>query len=213
MSRKVSFFQELGMVLVSINYRLTSPDNSVQHPDHVEDVAAAMAWVRQHAREFGGDPAKVALLGHSAGAHLVALLVTNARFLEAEGLATADVRCVGSYDTEYSVADIVARNPSYEAVFTSDPEVWRDASPSEHVRPGLPAFQLACRGTAARVSQCRNFAEALRAAGNQVDVIDASTLTHQEVNEVLGDPNDQVMTPRVRAHLEACFSNPSGSSE
>jgi arylformamidase len=201
---KIPFFNGLGAVLVSIDYRLSAADNSVRHPDHVEDVAAAFAWVREHAAELGGAPDRVALLGHSAGAHLVALVATNPRFLAAHGLTAGDVRCVGSYDSEYTVSEIIARDERYEDVFTADPEAWTDASPSAQVRAGLPPFQLACRGTSGRVAQCEAFAEQLRAAGGEAQAIDASSLEHEEVNAVIGEPSDVVMTPRVREFLVRC---------
>lgn len=205
MRDKIPFFHDLGAVAVSINYRLTRKNNSVQHPDHVEDVAAAVAWVREHAVELGGDPDRIALLGHSAGAHLTALVVTNGRFLAAHGLSAVDVACVGSYDSEYTVSEIVARDPIYASVFTDDPSVWEDASPSAHVRAGSPPFQLACRGSNGRVAQCEAFAGSLRAAGGQASVIDASSLSHEEVNSAIGRASDKIMTPKVREFLAQCF--------
>jgi acetyl esterase/lipase len=204
MEHKIPFFNGLGAVLVSVNYRLTVAGNGVQHPDHVEDVAAALTWVREHAVELGGAPNRLALLGHSAGAHLVALAVTNPRFLASRGLTAADVACVGSYDSEYTVSEIVARDAQYEAVFTADPKVWADASPSAHVRPGLPPIQLACRGSKSRVAQCEAFGAALSAAGNSATRIDASSLSHEEVNSEIGRPGDAVMTPAVAEFLRSC---------
>lgn len=58
---------EAGFVWVSINYRL-APAN--RWPACLEDTRAAVAWVRAHAAEFGGDPARLAIMGHSAGGHL-----------------------------------------------------------------------------------------------------------------------------------------------
>lgn len=205
MANKVSFITGLGAVLVSINYRLTQTGNGVQHPDHVTDVAAAFAWVRSHAVELGGDPARVILLGHSAGAHLVALAATNERFLAAQGLTPAAVRCVGSYDTEYTASEIVARDSVYSTVFTNDPAVWADASPSAHVKPTPPPFQLACRGSAGRIAQCQALAASLRQAGGTVTTIDADSLSHEEVNDRIGAAGDTVMTPPVRQFLVDCF--------
>jgi acetyl esterase/lipase len=204
LASKVQFFNELGAVFVSVNYRLSSSANGVRHPDHVEDVAGAVAWVQANASSLGGRADKIALLGHSAGAHLVALLVTNPRFLEARGLTAGVVTCVGSYDTEYTVAEIVARDARYESVFGSDPAGWADASPSAQVRPGLPPFQLACRGTRGRVEQCDGFGNALRGVGNQAFIIDASPLSHEEVNTEIGLSTDEVMSPRIREFLRGC---------
>lgn len=201
---KVAWANARGAVLVSINYRLSSVGGDVQHPDHVNDMALALRWVVDNAAAWGGAPDRVALLGHSAGAHLVALAATNPAVLDAVGLSAANVTCVGSFDSEYTVSEIVARDAAYEEVFTDDPAVWADASPSAHVRSGLPGMALACRGTPGRVAQCEAFAEALREAGNAVTVIDASSLTHEQVNDRIGAPGDEVMTPAIDAFLLGC---------
>ena len=70
-SFKPKFFNQNGIVFVSINYRL-SP--AATHPAHVSDVAAAIRWVHEHCGRFGGDPKKIVLMGHSAGCHLVTLV-------------------------------------------------------------------------------------------------------------------------------------------
>jgi len=81
------FLASNGMVGVSINYRL-SP--RVRHPEHVRDVARAYAWVRRNIRAYGGNPDNLILFGHSAGAHLVALLATDAGYLKAAELKLTD---------------------------------------------------------------------------------------------------------------------------
>jgi acetyl esterase/lipase len=70
-----------------VNYRL-SP--AVKHPEHVKDVARAFAWTRKHIKEYGGDPDRIFLCGHSAGGHLVSLLATNPTFLNDEHLKLGD---------------------------------------------------------------------------------------------------------------------------
>ncbi|WP_421117935.1 alpha/beta hydrolase [Aquihabitans daechungensis] len=71
---KITLFNAKGWIFVSVNYRLTKTGSptSAQFPDHYEDVAAAVAWVHRSIRDYGGDPARLALLGHSAGADIVA---------------------------------------------------------------------------------------------------------------------------------------------
>jgi acetyl esterase/lipase len=81
------FFARHGAVAVSINYRL-SP--RVKHPEHVKDVARAFAWVRRHVRDYGGDPDRIFLCGHSAGGHLVALLATDESYLKDPVLGLTD---------------------------------------------------------------------------------------------------------------------------
>ncbi len=73
------FLARHGLVGVLINYQL-SP--AVKYPEHVKDVARAFAWTRRHIAEYGGDPNRIFLAGHSAGAHLVALLATDSSYLK-----------------------------------------------------------------------------------------------------------------------------------
>jgi len=68
-----------GMVAVLANYRL-SP--RVRHPEHVKDVACAFAWTYRNVHRYGGDPSRIFLAGHSAGAHLVSLLITDETYLK-----------------------------------------------------------------------------------------------------------------------------------
>jgi acetyl esterase/lipase len=81
------FLAKQGIVAVMVNYRL-SP--AVKHPEHVKDVARAFAWTRRHIKEYGGDPDRIFLCGHSAGGHLVSLLATNPTFLKDEHLKLGD---------------------------------------------------------------------------------------------------------------------------
>jgi acetyl esterase/lipase len=74
---------ERGYVTVIPDYRLYP---EVRFPAFVEDGARAVAWVQQHARDFGGDPDRLVLMGHSAGAHLAALLALNPSYLAAAGV-------------------------------------------------------------------------------------------------------------------------------
>ncbi len=81
------FLAEHGLVAVLINYRL-SP--AVQHPEHIKDVARAFAWTRRHIRDYGGDPDRLILCGHSAGGHLVSLLATDPTYLKDPALKLTD---------------------------------------------------------------------------------------------------------------------------
>jgi acetyl esterase/lipase len=167
-----------GIGAVMPNYRL-SP--GAKHPEHVKDIARAFAWTHAHIAEYGGRPDQLFLAGHSAGGHLVSLLATDERFLNAEGLCTADVRGVVSISGVYrippekdhftlggagpravrlnEVAPLRGDNRTgprtatclpgvpfrldvFRPAFADDPQVRADASPINHVRPGLPPFLL-----------------------------------------------------------------------
>jgi acetyl esterase/lipase len=145
-----------GVVVVLPNYRL-SPH--VKHPEHIKDVARAFAWTHKHAADYGGRPDQVFACGHSAGGHLVSLLTTDESYLKAEGLSAKDIKGVISVSGVYKVDEfnfkVAVKREGVEAmaeihplasVFTDDPEVWKQASPLTHVRPGLPPFLLVYGG-------------------------------------------------------------------
>ncbi|MDX9975652.1 MAG: alpha/beta hydrolase, partial [FCB group bacterium] len=82
MEYKPALFTGEGYCLVSINYRLSPRPFSddpgrIKYPVHEQDVASAIAWVQEHIAQYGGDPSRIALLGHSAGAHLVSIVSTD----------------------------------------------------------------------------------------------------------------------------------------
>jgi acetyl esterase/lipase len=90
--------QRIGVAMP--NHRLAP---GVKHPEHVKDIARAVAWTRAHIGEHGGDPRQLFLAGHSSGGHLVALLATDETYLRAEGLSTADVRGVMTVSSPYRI--------------------------------------------------------------------------------------------------------------
>jgi acetyl esterase/lipase len=94
------FLAHNGMAAVLPNYRL-SP--GVKHPEHVKDVARALAWTRKHIAECGGNPNRIILVGHSAGGHIVSLLTTDEKYLKAEGLRAADIKGVISVSGVYRI--------------------------------------------------------------------------------------------------------------
>jgi len=131
-------FAKQGYVTVVPNYRL-SP--AVQHPAHIRDVARAYAWTVANISNYGGDPSSIVLSGHSAGGHLAALLALNERYLAEQDLDGSGIQGVigisGVYDVT-SLPPFIVPN----AVFTSDPDAQRDASPLFHVNEGEPPFLL-----------------------------------------------------------------------
>lgn len=210
---KIPLFNEAGYMFVSVNYRLTDPaaPDPVVYPAHNEDVAAALAWLVEHADEYGGDPRRIAVLGHSAGAAIVAAVVTDERYLQAEQLDLDAVACAGPLDTEGF--DVTARITGggraatlYGEVFP-DPARWREASPIAHVEPDkdIPPMLVVERGAPPRRAILGEFVAALEGADVGATVIDGGSLTHGAVNSEIGAPGDTVMTPPVMSFLENCF--------
>jgi len=207
-------FVHRGYVFVSTNYRLTP---QATFPAHAEDVAAAVAWVRERAGEHGGDPERIALLGHSAGAHLVALVATDPRYLGAHGLTPADLSAVVPNDTQaYDIGFLAERSggslsETYTRVFGTDPAGWAFASPITYVAPerGIARMLIAHSGRTAlglpnreRPVHAARFRDALMAAGVEAEVLPAPDKTHGEVNRDLAVPGD-AFAEAVLAWLDA----------
>jgi arylformamidase len=210
---KASFFNELGYVFVSVNYRLSSPANDPDrpmHPDHSDDVGASIAWVEENIDDYGGNGARIELIGHSAGAHLVALVGLDPKYVDQAGGEERSVRCVipndGSYDLTERFEDPEGADLLHNA-FGEDPETLSDASPITHIgdRSQPPDFLVVRRGFFRRAEQQTEFIEALEAGGAEVTVLDAVGLSHGDVNRLIGVPNDQAMTPEIEQFTTACL--------
>lgn len=128
------FWAARGVGVIVPNYRLTP---TVQHPGHVQDVARAFGWVERNIRKYGGNPEQVIVCGHSAGAHLAALLVTDDKYLKAEKV---DLKAVKGVIPMSGVYEIPAESFLFDRPFGKDPALRKDASPVAHARPGLPPF-------------------------------------------------------------------------
>lgn len=207
-SDKVALAEANGWVFVAVNYRLAP---AVQYPAFDDDVAAAIGWIVDHAGELGADTSRIALMGHSAGGGIVSAVSTDERHLETVGLSLSDVACTVSLDTEgYDVAAGASGRGAavYEPAFGSNPAVWADASPVHNVAPGkgIPPFLVVTRGLANRIEVAQTFADILTAAGIDATVVDANPYTHEDVNDAVGDPTDETITPTLVTFLDDCFS-------
>ena len=96
------FLASQGVIAVLPNYRLTP---QVKHPEHIKDVAQAVAWVKDNIEKYGGRTDQIFLMGHSAGGHLVSLLATDDQYLTAEGMTRKDIRGVICMSGVYSIPE------------------------------------------------------------------------------------------------------------
>lgn len=208
--RKADYFTKQGHVYVSINYRLV-PEGV--HPVNVQDVARAIAWVHDHSREYRGDPDRIFVMGHSAGAHLAALVCTDNRRLEAEGKDLSIIKgCVpldtGAFDIPERMRNPGPLGTMLRAAFGEDEEGWEDASPTHHVAPGkhIPPMLIFHTGWRMEVmQQSEGLAKALQAAEVPVLVVHAKDLDHAGINRAVGTKG----SPYTDL-VEAFFKNPSG---
>ena len=202
---KVDLFTSMGWTLVSVNYRL-SPD--VQYPVHNDDVAAAIDWVADRADELGLDPMRLSVMGHSAGAGILAGVVADREHLGALGRSPGELRCAVLLDTEgYDVvAQAGSGNRLYLQAFGDDPAVWADASPILRLTPGapIPDTLVVTRGAPPRRSTAEAFVTALTDNGGHAELLDARPLDHAQVNSAVGASDDRVVTPALVRFLQRC---------
>jgi acetyl esterase/lipase len=196
-------FAREGFILVSVNYRLAP---QVKFDAQAQDVAAAIGWGHRHAREYGGDPNQLFAMGHSAGAHLVALVGTDGSYLRAQGLSLATLRGVVPLDTEvYDLKSFAARFGGklpelYAVPFTQDAATWTRASPAAHIGKdkNIPPMIVAYSGgqqpyaNPSRAKDAEEFVSKLQAAGVTAQVVGAPEKTHAQIALEFGAPNDRV---------------------
>lgn len=191
---KVSHYNGLGYAFASINYRLV-PDATVEQ--QAQDVADALAYLRGQAPALGVDPNRIVLMGHSAGAHLVALVGTDMRYLTKAGLKPDAVRGVIALDgAAYDVARQMQEGnrvmaSTYEQAFGTDPARQRALSPTlQAATPNAPAFLILHVDRADGTAQANALAAALQAAGTPAELhaLEGRGLRgHMEINRSLGE--------------------------
>ena len=170
-----------GYLTVVASYRL-SPQ--VSHPAHIQDVAAAFAWVKRHIRQHGGDADRIIVIGHSAGAYLAALLATDSRYLAAHKLSPSDIRGIVPVSGFFWVDKPGVAPDRPKEVWGPEPRIWMEASPARYLRADLPPVLIIYTDgdEAWRRKQNDDMAAALRAAGHKdVTVHQVKGRTHMSV--------------------------------
>lgn len=195
---KLAHWGSQGVIVVSVNYRLWPAASPLEQ---AADVASALAWVQRHAREWRGDPSRLVLMGHSAGAHLVSLLAVSpdiaARAGVAPWLATVSLDS-GAVDLPQIMNGPHAR--FYDRVFGRDPAGWAAASPLDRLRrtPATPMLMVCSTERAQSCGANERFADKARGMGGKAMALPVA-LDHMGINRELGvDPS---YTRRVDAWL------------
>ena len=155
-------FAAAGFVVVLVDYRLVP---EVEYPVFLDDCAAALAWTAAHIAEHRGDPDRIALMGHSAGAYNAVMLILAERYLSPDlrSRVRAFVGLSGPYD--FYPFDVAVSLRTFGAV--ADP---KSTQPVNLTRPGLPPMLL-IHGDADTLVRPRNtvaLAARLRGSGNSV---------------------------------------------
>lgn len=198
---KLKFWLPKGYILVSVNYRLLPTPISEQ----AKDVAAAVAYVENHAAAWDGDGDKLILMGHSAGAHLAALLSADpSRVVAAGGHAWRGTVVLDS--AALDVASVMNKRHAklYDDAFGKDPAYWASVSPAAQLKPDAVPMQLVCslKRPDNSCGQSNAFAAKLQAIGQDAPVV-PQELTHMQINHDLGLPGayTDAVDAFIAAHL------------
>jgi len=175
----------LGIVAVVPSYRLAW---TAHHPAQVQDVARALKWTIDHASEYGGDPTSIFAMGHSAGAHLVALAACDPRWLREVGASPSQLAGViavsGPYDINRFGRSLFIGGPMILPTFGFDRSKWPDAMPANHLRDGRPPPFLVAWADGDPEMLRRDgplFASQLEAAGVQVETFESQFDDHLSI--------------------------------
>ena len=165
-------YRFLGLALARRGVIVMIPDYrrypEVRFPAFMDDAAAAVAWSRANARRFGGDPAHLFLMGHSAGAQIATLLALDPSYLRQAGLEPGDLAGVIGISGPYDFLPLT--DPTLKIIFGPE-ETWPRSQPINFVTPSAPPMLLAT-GTADDTVYPRNtehLAARLREAGVPVE--------------------------------------------
>lgn len=186
-ANKAAHWLGQGVVFVSTNYRLLP---QAEPQAQAEDVARALAYVQAHAGEWHADPQRLVLMGHSAGAHLIALLSAD----PTRAIALGARPWAGSVALDSAALDLVQLMEGrharlYDRAFGADPATWRAASPQHHLSAQALPMLLVCSTRRADdpCAQAKRYAAAAGTLGVRTEIL-PQPLSHGDINGQLGLP-------------------------
>jgi arylformamidase len=190
---KVAHWSPKGFVFVTVNYPMVGEGSDAIAQAH--HVARAVAYVQTHAREWGGDPAKLILMGHSAGAHLVSLVNADAQIRAAEGVRPV----LGTISLDAGAIDVVVQMPHvypflkarYREAFGDNEAGWIAASPFHQLDRSAAPWLGVCstKRKDDPCSQARAYADQSNALGIHAAVL-PQPKNHGAINKDLGTSGD-----------------------
>lgn len=198
---KPRWAHEHGAIFVSIGYRLDT--ETVDVAGQIEDIETALGFVRSNASGWGGNPDRMIVFGHSAGAHLAAMAA-----LSTPGIAGAVLLDGAGYDIAALMAPDHATpwraRRMYAKVFGQNPQAWAALSPVVRAQSALelPPFLIVHQGDRrVATDQSQRLQSALDAAGGAVQRSPLEGYSHRDINVRLGETGAE-LTRVVEAWLE-----------
>ncbi len=208
---QIEYFARMGFVSVSIDYIL-SPDpcdtlNQRRdiHPRHIMSVARAFNWVYNNIEQYGGDPQRIYLFGHSSGAHLALLLSTNERFLKKVGRSLSDIRAAYSSDAGPYIGPLEMLSPTspdeyirtlylvWVNAMGNDRSQWDDALPLKNIAPDkdIPPILLIHTNKEDRVIPNVILEEKLTENEYKIERYEVIGIDHSEMVPFIGTGRDR----------------------
>ncbi len=188
---KANYWLNKGDIFISANNRLVPEADPLQQ---ARDIALAVASAQQHATRWNADPKRLILMGHSAGAHLVALLGSKPEMLKEAGAQ----RPMGVVSLDSGALDVPAlmaqpRLPGfYRDAFGSDPSYWQAASPQQQLENAALPMLLVCSSIrhfpTSPCDEAGKFAQRAKTLGIPMEILPQAQ-KHEEINEQLGLPS------------------------
>lgn len=206
---KPQYFVDSGYAYASAGYRVL-PDGSVE--DQASDIGKAIAKLRAEAGDLGFDAERIVLMGHSAGAHLAALVATDPTYAGDDFAAIKGVILLdgAGYDVPASMAAPTRQSLRlYQSVFGTDPTRQSALSPVSHVG-GEDAANWLILHVADRqesAAQSTQLADALNATGANARAVAIDDTDHRQINVRLGQSGD-FATSQVDAFVRTLFASP-----
>ncbi|HHS82858.1 MAG TPA: alpha/beta hydrolase [Devosia sp.] len=197
---KPAFFQRLNMVFVSIDYRLLPKADVATQAD---DVGRAIHWVKNNISSLRGNPARLSVIGHSAGAHLAALAIASGRAPRIAALIGNDT---AAYDLNALARLTGGRLNGELADVFNDPSLWTALSPVSHIGSHrMPPSLIMWSNSRRRKAMGELFVRRLAQTGTPVQSFEASNLTHEQINKLIGTgrvpPLERKITRFLQDHL------------
>jgi acetyl esterase/lipase len=174
-------YRYVGRALARRGYVAVLPDYRIYpevcYPDFIEDGALAVRWAKDNAGRFGGDPENLFLMGHSAGAHIAAMLAMDGRWLQKVGLAPGrDIAGLIGLAGPYDFLPLLEETRI--AIFGGDNRP--ETQPIHHVVPGAPRALLmtGARDGTVEPGNSTRFAARLRETGNNAEILSYPRIGH-----------------------------------
>lgn len=193
---KVGHWLPKGFIVASINYRLLpEADPLIQ----AQDVALALSYLQNKIMNWGGDPEKITLIGHSAGGHLAALLSANpARYQKLKPWRASVILDSAAMDVPTIMMNDHPR--LYDQAFGADKQVWTSASPLHQLnRQAVPMLLVCSTQRDEACPQAEAFVTAAKKVGAQTAIM-REDLSHKEINVRLGV--DKNYTQRIDTFIQ-----------